>query len=174
MVYGIVKQSGGNIWVYSEVGRGTTFKIYLPRIDEPLDATTARKPSASARGTETILRVEDDKAVRLLARRILERNGYTVLEASEGTKAIDLVKDYEGPIHLLMTDVVMPHMGGRAVAEAVTSLCPGVKVLYLSGYTASAIVHRGVLEPGTTLVEKPFTPDALVSKVREVLDFSVQ
>lgn len=171
-VYGIVKQSGGNIWVYSEVGRGTTFKVYLPRVDEPLDSATPPKPSASLRGTETILLVEDERGVRLLALRVLEGNGYSVLEAAEGPTAIELVRQYEGPIHLLVTDVVMPHMGGRAVADAVTSLRPTVKVLYLSGYTANAIVHRGVLDPKTPFLEKPFTPATLASKVREVLDFA--
>lgn len=170
-VYGIVKQSGGNIWVYSEVGRGTTCKVYLPRVDEPLESTTPPKPRASLRGTETILLVEDEQAVRLLARRVLEGNGYAVLEAADGLKAIELVRHYEGPIHLLVTDVVMPHMSGRAVADAVTSLRPTMKVLYLSGYTANAIVHRGVLDPGTPFLEKPFTPGTLASKVREVLDF---
>lgn len=171
-VYGIVKQSGGNIRVYSEVGRGTTFKVYLPRVDEPLDSATPPKPSASLRGTETILLVEDERGVRLLARRVLEGNGYSVLEAAEGLTAIELVRQYEGPVHLLVTDVVMPHMGGRAVADAVTSLRPAVKVLYLSGYTANAIVHRGVLDPKTPFLEKPFTPATLASKVREMLDFA--
>ena len=171
-VYGIVKQSGGNIWVYSEVGQGTTFKVYLPRVDAPLDSATPLKPSASLRGTETILLVEDERGVRLLARRVLEGNGYAVLEAAEGLTAIELVRHHEGPIHLLVTDVVMPHMSGRAVADAVTSLRPTVKVLYLSGYTANAIVHRGVLDPGTPFLEKPFTPGTLVAKVREVLDFA--
>ena len=171
-VYGIVKQSGGNIWVYSEVGQGTTFKVYLPRVDAPLDSATPLKPSASLRGTETILLVEDERGVRLLARRVLEGNGYAVLEAAEGLTAIELVRHHEGPIHLLVTDVVMPHMSGRAVADAVTSLRPTVKVLYLSGYTANAIVHRGVLDLGTPFLEKPFTPGTLVAKVREVLDFA--
>lgn len=170
-VYGIVKQSGGNIWVYSEVGRGTTFKVYLPRVDEPLASTTPPKPRPSLRGTETILLVEDENALRLLARRVLEGNGYSVLEAAEGLTAIELVRRHEGPIHLLVTDVVMPHMSGRTVADEVMSLRPTVKVLYLSGYTANAIMLRGVLDPETPFLQKPFTLVTLASKVREVLDF---
>lgn len=171
-VYGVVKQSGGNIWVYSEVGRGTTFKVYLPRVHEPVDSTLPRRPRASLTGTETILLVEDEKGLRILARRVLEKNGYRVLDAPDGVKALELVRQYEEPIHLLVTDVVMPHMGGRELADEVTSIRLGVKVLYLSGYTAAAIAHRGVLEPHVHFLEKPYTPASLASKVREVLDLA--
>ena len=170
--YGIVKQSGGSISVYSELGHGTTFRIYFPQVEEPLDRTPTRRSAAGVQGTETILLVEDEDAVRRLARRILERNGYTVLDAADGERAIELGKQHEGPIHLLLTDVVMPRMSGRAVAEAITAARPSVKVLYLSGYTVNAVVHNGVLDAGTSLLEKPFTADRLAAKVREVLDAS--
>ncbi len=169
-VYGIVKQSGGNTSVYSEVRRGTTFKVYLPQTEAPLDATTTGNPRVSLRGTETILLVEDEKAVRVLARRILERNGYTVLEAEGGIQAIERVEQHEGPIHLLVTDVVMPRMGGAAVVEGVSALRPGIKALYVSGYAPTAVVHHGIVDPAAPFLEKPFTPGTLAAKVREVLD----
>jgi PAS domain S-box-containing protein len=170
-VYGIVKQSGGNIWVYSEPGRGTTFKIYLPRVEESVvtvEPETA--PLQAARGSETVLLVEDEESVRTLVRTILQTNGYTVLEASNGGHALQLCERHPGPIHLLVSDVVMPEMSGRELAERLTSSRPNVKVLYLSGYTDNAIVRHGVLEPGTAFLQKPFTPDSLLRKVREVLD----
>jgi two-component system, cell cycle sensor histidine kinase and response regulator CckA len=171
-VYGIVKQSGGNIWVYSEVGQGTTFKVYLPRVGQPLDSVTPRQPKSSLRGTETVLLVEDENGVRSVARRMLEGHGYSVLEATDGLNAIELVRQHDGPIHLLVTDVVMPHMSGRDVADEITARLPGIKVLFLSGYTAHAIAHRGVLDSKTPFLEKPFTLVSLASKVREVLDFA--
>jgi PAS domain S-box-containing protein len=168
-VYGIVKQSGGSIWVYSEPGGGATFKIYLPRVEEVEDAVEA-PPALPGRGTETILLAEDEDEVRVLAREILEGYGYTVLEARRPADAIVIAERYVGPIHLLATDVVMPEMSGRALAERLAPQRPEMKVLFVSGYTDNAIVHHGVLEPGTAFIQKPFTPEALARKVREVLD----
>ncbi len=170
-VYGIVKQSGGNIWVYSEPGRGTTFKIYLPRMDEPLDERVKRMVEKELpRGDETILLVEDDKEVRMLAMRILKTQGYRVLEASHGGDALQVLKEREGSIHLLLTDVVMPEMSGRELANRLIPFHPKMKVLYMSGYTDNAIVHHGVLDKGVNYIQKPFTVDGLARKVREVLD----
>jgi CheY-like chemotaxis protein len=170
-VYGIVKQSGGNIWVYSEPGKGTTFKIYLPRVDEPLEELKEKVVKEELpRGSETILVVEDEEEVRKLAVRILQRQGYTVLEGSHGNEAIDVCKQHKGPVHLLLTDVVMPQMSGRQLAEQLKQVCQDFKVLYMSGYTDSAITHHGVLEEGINYLQKPFTVDGLARKVREVLD----
>ena len=172
-VYGIVKQSQGNIWVYSEVGQGTTFKIYLPRVDqeaEPLRA--AERVEALAEGTETILLVEDDALVRGIARTILCQAGYTVLDAADGESALRICRRHEGTIHLALTDVVMPGMSGRVVADRLKGLRPGLSVLFMSGYTQEAIVHHGVLNEGVNFLEKPFTPDALTRRVREVLSAS--
>ena len=171
-IYGIVKQGGGDIWVYSEVGWGTTFKIYLPRINET-DPALEAQPSLAVdmpAGTETVLLVEDEEAVRGLARQVLEMNGYTVLEAGHGGEALLLSEQHQAPIHLLVTDVIMPHMNGRELAERLAGLRPEMKVLYISGYTDQAIAHHGVLEPGLFFLQKPFSPFALARKVREVLD----
>ncbi len=171
-VYGIVKQSGGYIWVYSEVGKGTTFKIYLPCAREPIESepVAARVPAASLRGQETVLLVEDEESVRKLAAHCLRERGYTVLEAPNGVEALSLCREYAEPIHLLITDVVMPGMGGRDLADQLVALRPDVRVLFVSGYTGNAIVHHGVLDPGTFLLSKPFRPVDLAQKVREVLD----
>jgi len=170
-VYGIVKQSGGNIWVYSEPAQGTTFKIYLPRVDELAEEVREKVvKEEQPRGSETVLVVEDEKELRKLAVRILEKQGYKVLEASHGHEALSISEKYENKIHLLVTDVVMPNMSGRELSERLMSLCPEIKILYMSGHTNSAIVHHGVLEPGVNLLQKPFTPEALARKVREVLD----
>ena len=170
-VYGIVKQSGGNMWVYSEPGKGTTFKIYLPRVDEPLEELGERvEVKEIPRGTETILVVEDEEDVRKLAVRILERQGYKVLEASQGLDAFLIAEKYEDLIHLLVTDVVMPKISGRELADRIAEIRLEIKVLYMSGYTDNAIVHHGVLGEGRKFIQKPFTVDGLARKVRELLD----
>ena len=171
-VYGIVKQSGGNIWVYSELGQGTTFKVYLPR-DFSATAATDIKPSTvtkRATGTETILVVEDEEALRKVALRTLGAAGYKVLTASDGDDALLKSTQHAGDIHLLLTDVVMPRMSGRVLAQNLLRARPAIKVLYMSGYTDNAIVHHGVLDAGTQFLAKPFTSAALMEKVREVLD----
>jgi len=170
-VYGIVKQSGGNIWVYSEPGRGTTFKIYLPRVEAVAEAGRQAGPRlTSVQGQETVLLAEDEQPVRRLVRAVLEACGYTVLEAARVEEALEISKRHEGPIHLLLADVVMPQMSGRQLAEHLATTRPEAKVLYISGYADNAIVHQGVLDAGTAFLQKPFTPDALARKVREVLD----
>jgi len=170
--YGIVKQSGGNIWAYSEPGRGTTFKIYLPRMDESFkEAKEEDKVAEILKGTETILAVEDEIEVRKLVGEILKGQGYTVIEASNGEEAVKVARGNAGKkIHLLLTDVVMPGMSGRELAAKLNLRHPNMKVLYMSGYTDNAIVHHGVLEEGVNYIQKPFTLDALARKVREVLD----
>jgi two-component system, cell cycle sensor histidine kinase and response regulator CckA len=174
-VYGIVKQSNGNIWVYSEPGRGTTFKIFLPRVDEPAEKLKVQEIGEEfPRGSETILVVEDDKEVRNLAVRILKRQGYTVLDGSYGDEAFSVCRQHKGPIHLLLTDVVMPGMDGRALSESLSQLHPEMKVLYMSGYTDDAVVRHGVMVKGINYIQKPFTVNALAKKVREVLEQSRQ
>jgi CheY-like chemotaxis protein len=168
MVYGAVRQAGGYVWVYSEPGRGTTFKIFLPRIDAA-PALAAPEPPMPERGSETILLVEDESALRALAREILEGHGYRVTAAANADEAIAIALGYPEIIHLLVTDVVMPGMNGRALAESLVARRPELKVLYMSGYTHDVIAHRGVLEPGTLLIEKPFTAVALLSQVRVAL-----
>jgi signal transduction histidine kinase/ActR/RegA family two-component response regulator len=168
-VYGIVTQSGGTIWVYSEMGKGTTFKIFLPRVHEQAELFGSGQRPAATKGTETVLLVEDDLQVRKLARSILARSGYTVCEAENGAEALK-VCEAEGTLHLLLTDVVMPGMSGRDLAAKVVEQRPEIKVLYMSGYTNDAIVHHGVLDTGISFLQKPFTPTALAAKVREVLD----
>jgi len=171
MVYGTVKQSGGFIWVYSEPGRGATFKIYLPRVDAPVESAAPPAPvERPPRGSETVLLAEDEPAVRAIARQALERQGYTVLAAPSGADALALAAQHGATIHLLLTDVVMPGMSGRDLADRLTAQRPGIRVLYISGYTDNAIVRHGMLEPGLAYLQKPFRPDALVRKVREVLD----
>ena len=168
-VYGIVKQSGGYVWVYSELGRGTTFKIYLPRVEGAVEAKAPEDRKARVRGTETVLLVEDEEAVRVLSRRILESNGYTVLEAVGPEQALQAARDHPGPIHLLLTDVVMPEIGGPDLASLLGKIRPGIKVLYMSGYTDDAIVRQGLVAEGVSFLQKPFTPAKLARKVREVL-----
>jgi PAS domain S-box-containing protein len=169
-VYGIVKQSGGFIWVYSEPGLGTTFKIYLPRVDAAATPSAAAPASAGApRGTETVLLVEDADAVRAVTHQALARQGYTVLDAPNGAEALRIAADHPGPIHLLLTDVVMPGLSGRQVSDQLARLRPDTKVLFTSGYTDDAVVRHGVLESGIAYLQKPFTVDGLARKVREVL-----
>jgi CheY-like chemotaxis protein/two-component sensor histidine kinase len=170
-VYGIVKQSGGNIWVYSEPGQGTTFKIYLPRVDEPLEELREKETEEGLpRGNETILMVEDHDDVRKLAAQILEGQGYRILEASCGDDGLVISKEWKEPIHMILADVVMPRMSGRELVERCKEIRQDFKVLYMSGYTNNAIVHHGVLDQGTNLIQKPFTVEGLAKKVREVLD----
>lgn len=163
-VYGIVKQSGGNIWVYSEPGEGTTFKIYLPQVDEPLEELKEEVIREIPQGSETVLVVEDDETVRQLAIRILKKQGYKVLEASEGREALLLCEEFKEPIHLILTDVVMPGMSGRILAERLKEIHPEANALYMSGYTNNTILHHGVLEPGINFIQKPFTIDGLAPK----------
>ena len=169
-VYGIVTQSGGAIRVESEPGQGATFTIDLPRVDAPADLRDPGFPAATPRGSETVLLVEDEAEVRGLARDILHRQGYTVLEAADGDEALRIGREQGGPIHLLVTDVVMPQMGGRELADRLKAGRAETKVLYVSGYTDDAILHQGVSETGTAFLPKPFTAAALAYKVREVLD----
>jgi two-component system, cell cycle sensor histidine kinase and response regulator CckA len=170
-VYGIIKQSGGYIWVYSEIDKGTTFKIYLPRTSADVETLKqADKQSETSHGTETILLAEDEAGVRALACNILEEQGYQVLEAADGEEAISVGKQHDGQIHLLLTDVVMPKMNVQELVDQIKSFSPQTKVLYMSGYTNDAIVHHGVLDPDTNFLEKPFTADGLLERVREILD----
>jgi two-component system, cell cycle sensor histidine kinase and response regulator CckA len=170
-VYGIVRQSGGHVWVYSEPGTGTTFKIYLPAATSDVpDDTVAHAPTTALGGTETILVVEDEALVRDVTRAMLARRGYTVLVASDGDHAQRIASEHFGVIDLLLTDVVMPRANGRRVAERLRMVRPGLRVVYMSGYTEDAIVHHGVLEAGIVLLEKPFTEADLARTVRAVLD----
>jgi PAS domain S-box-containing protein len=168
-VYGIVQQSGGHIWVYSEPGQGTTFKIYLPRVDEPVE-TIAQPQSKDDRGTETILLVEDEQAVRELIREILELKGYTVLEAGSADEAIGICDAHDRPIDLVITDVIMPGMNGTVLAGHLRSRLPHAKIIYMSGYTDAGIVDSGLLASGHAFLQKPIIADSLARKVREVLE----
>jgi len=170
-VFGIVRQSGGYIWVYSEPGQGTTFKVYFPRaatIAPPEERGSIRP--APRRGTETILLVEDEAGVRAFVKRALQREGYVVLEASNGGEALLIAEQHVGPIALLLTDVVMPRMNGRALYERLQKVMPDLQVVYMSGYTENTIVHQGVLDEGTNFIPKPISLDVLRSKIRSVLD----
>jgi PAS domain S-box-containing protein len=174
-VYGIIKQSGGYIWVYSELGRGTTFKVYLPRV-AAMGQVAAPQPAAIIEthkvepGTETILLVEDEANLRYLARQFLEKQGYKVIEAADGAVAMQIAVAHEGVIHLLLTDVIMPGMNGRELAQRISEIRPNVKVLYMSGYTENVVGRDGTLDAGVLLLQKPFSLRSLKSKVREVLD----
>lgn len=167
-VYGVVKQSEGFIYVYSEPGHGTTFKIYLPAVEGEVER--AAEPPPARRGSETVLLVEDEEGLRELIAELLVENGYHVLAAEHPSKAIETAERYEGVIHLLLTDVVMPQMNGRDLASRVKERRPDVRVLFMSGYTEEAIAHRGVLEAGSSLISKPFTQEALTRKLRDLLD----
>jgi two-component system, cell cycle sensor histidine kinase and response regulator CckA len=166
-VYGVVKQSGGFIWVYSERGVGTTFKIYLPRVHAMAPSRQPSDPPAQlAREPKTVLLVEDEESLRTLTRVFLAHSGYAVLEASDGCKAVELARQHRETIHLLLTDMILPDMNGRAVTEGVAAAHPGIKVLFMSGY--SGFMQRGLLDPGAHLLAKPFTRDVLLRKLNEV------
>jgi two-component system, cell cycle sensor histidine kinase and response regulator CckA len=170
-VYGIIKQSGGDVWIYSEPGKGTTFKVYFPRAGEgPALHLVAENTQMSPRGTETILVVEDDPALRALSARVLEANGYTVLLARNGIEALAIASGYAGHIDMVATDVVMPKMNGRPLVEKLTETRQGMRVLFMSGYTDDEVMRRGVIDGHAAFLQKPFTPPQFARKVREVLD----
>jgi len=169
-VYGIVKQSGGYIFAHSELGHGTTFRIYLPRVEDPAEhAGPIKNPQAAMGGSETVLLVEDEESVRHLVRETLVSKGYHVIEADNGEAGLRVAEGHNATIDMLITDVVMPGMSGRELAHRIAAARPQIKVLYLSGYTEDAIIHEGVLEPGTAFLQKPFTLQVLSRKVRDVL-----
>jgi two-component system, cell cycle sensor histidine kinase and response regulator CckA len=173
MVYGVVKQSGGYIDVFSTIGKGTTFKIYLPRIVQNVETeAVVVQAQAPAQGVETILLVEDEKNLRTLTRSLLERCGYSVLEASDGAEALEVSRQTSSPIDLLLTDIVMPGIGGRALAKKLAYERPKLKVVYMSGYTGQTYGGQGVLDPGTLFLQKPFTREGLARKVREAFEVS--
>jgi len=169
-VYGIVKQSNGYIWVYSEPGRGTTFKIYLPRTEAGAKAAAEMPKPGLSRGSETILLAEDEESLRRLTRQVLENSGYRVVTASSGEEAERLAESHAGTIHLLLSDVVMPGMSGRELVERLAPRLPGMKVLYMSGYTDDSVLQHGIAAEQVNFVQKPFTPSLLTRRVREVLD----
>jgi CheY-like chemotaxis protein len=169
-VFGIVHQSGGNVWVYSEPGIGTTFKVYLPRVDAEVDVQRASASPKTLLGIETILLVEDEDQVRTIVANILRRHGYQVIAAPNAMEALLLSESHTAKIHLLMTDVVMPKMSGPELAKRLAPARPDMKVLCMSGYTDDSIVRHGVLDAGVAFLQKPITPSALASKVRSVLD----
>ncbi len=171
-VYGIVKQMNGHIWVYSEEGHGTTFKIYLSSANNIEMSGVSQKNQLSQRGSETILLVEDEAALRNLARRVLEMNGYSVIEANNGYDAIERCKQHNQQIDLVITDIIMPQMGGMELVDRLKTSCPGIKILFITGYTDNTLIHNGVIEHGLALLQKPFSPDSLARKVREVLDIA--
>jgi CheY-like chemotaxis protein len=169
-VYGIVKQTGGDIWVYSEPGSGTTFKLYFPKVvDAASETGPAPEQKVDSASGETVLVVEDEKSVRDLTVRMLQRMGYKVLSAASGEEALEISNNYGGRIALLLTDVVMPNMSGRQVADALLATRPEIRVLYLSGYTENAVIHHGVLDTGVEFLPKPFTREALGQKIRDLL-----
>jgi len=170
-VYGIAEQAGGHVWVYSEPNVGTTFKVYLPEAPEARKEDADRDdPALTLGGSETILLVEDEDSVRELAREVLETRGYHILEAENGVEALRKAAAHEGPIQLLVTDVVMPRMGGGELAERLAGMRPDVKVLFVSGYTDDSIVRHGVRERASAFLQKPFTLEGFVARVRQVLD----
>ena len=169
-VLGIVQQSGGHVWLYTEEGHGTQVKVYLPITHEPIsDGHHITVPMREA-GDETVLLVEDEEAVRAFVRTTLRRQGYRVLEARNGGEALLVAEQHDGPIHLLITDVVMPRMNGKALAERLLRIRPELAVVYMSGYTENTVVHKGVVDAGTNFLAKPASPAALLTMVRKVLD----
>jgi CheY-like chemotaxis protein len=170
MVFGIVKQSGGNIWVYSEPGAGTSFKIYFPRVYDSIENTALESTKEDLlRGSETILVVEDETMIREIIGITLVDRGFTVLAAQNGDEALRISEEHPGPIHLLLCDVILPGASGREVARMLAARRSDIRVIYMSGYTSNAIVHHGVLEKGVAFLQKPFSPGALLEKVRKVL-----
>jgi CheY-like chemotaxis protein len=170
-VYGVVKQSGGYVWVYSELGHGTTFKVYLPMVQAPAEKTAPEKTVQGHQpGTETILFVEDEQSVRELVSEYLSARGYEVLDAADGQQALDIAAVHAGKIQLLITDVVMPRLSGRELAARLTAARPDLKVLYISGYTDDSVFRHGVLQGGMDFMQKPFNLKALAAKIREVLE----
>jgi CheY-like chemotaxis protein/two-component sensor histidine kinase len=171
-VHGIVKQSGGDLYVYSELGHGTTFKVYFPRLTNVTDIVETVAPhfAVPPRGSETLLLAEDDESIRALGARVLESLGYKVLLARTGREALRIVAEYNGTIDMIATDVVMPEMNGSQLVEKVLEARPGIRVLFMSGYTDDEVMRRGVIDGQTAFLQKPFTPDLLAHKVREVLD----
>src|SRR4029077_1415508 len=170
-VYGVVQQSGGYIWLYTELGHGTSFKVYLPRVDAAASQAVAEEPAAgSVDGSETVLVAEDEEAVRQIIEKALDAHGYRVLSAGDGGTALERAAAHAGPIDLLVTDVVMPDMNGRELSRRLTEARPNVKTLYLSGYTDDAILHRGVLQEGVAFLQKPFSLRALARKIRQVIE----
>jgi CheY-like chemotaxis protein len=170
-VYGIVKQSGGYIWADGEPDHGASFKIYLPQIDAAeVETTGLARTSGASNGSETVLVVEDELAVRRLAVEVLRRHGYQVLEAGNGGEAIAVADGYPGKIHVLLTDLIMPEMNGADLATRLTERRPATRVLYISGYTDQAVMGGGLIDPATNFLQKPFTSDCLVSALRQVLD----
>jgi len=170
-VYGIVKQNHGFVDVHSKPGVGTSFRFYFPAVMEKAEKISRRVISEFPRGTETVLLVEDEDMVRGFAKRILQRQGYTVIEAPDGGKAYTVCKKHSGEIHLLLTDVIMPKMNGRELHKKLLAIKPGLKVLFMSGYPENIIAHHGVLDESTQFIGKPFNIEELTGKVREVLDY---
>jgi nitrogen-specific signal transduction histidine kinase/ActR/RegA family two-component response regulator len=168
-VFGIVSQSGGHVWVYSEPARGASFKVYLPRADSEEIRTESRPPLEQHEGTQTVLLVEDEDQVRRVVMSVLRRNGYTVLEARDPAEALRLTQDHPNPIDLLLTDIVMPQLSGPELARRILLLRPQIRVICMSGYTDETVLNHGVLEAGMAFLQKPLTPDALLRKLREVL-----
>jgi CheY-like chemotaxis protein len=172
-VYGVVKQSGGFIWVYSELGKGTSFKIYLPRVDQPAEGTTSSQVfTVEPRGTETVLLAEDEQDVREVAREFLESGGYTVIEASNGAEALRLAAEHKGRIDLLVTDMVMPGMTGQELAGLLQKVCSGLAVIYMSGYSEDAAAEAAQSDASTRLLTKPFSKNMILRTLREVLSRS--
>jgi CheY-like chemotaxis protein len=169
-VYGIVKQTGGDIWVYSELGKGTTFKLYFPKVTDPLSASSAAMVEPTLRGNETILVVEDEPSVLGITVKMLDQLGYVTLSAASGAEALEMSKSHSGAISLLLTDVVMPNMNGRQLADKLLASKPDMKVLYLSGYTENTVIHHGIVDSSVAFLPKPFTRDALAKTIRNVLE----